>query len=158
MPPEACDIEIGVGETCSYPAIIGRVTVPIETNILDKSLTSAIDDDQACEGSGPDQFYRLYIKAGETLHVSVTTDTPGAFDPVIAVFKTPDPCVGSGCPAAVACDANADGGDTASIASWTSTTSGWHVIKIDSREPLAGSGDYDINLSLDCLSPYDCDC
>lgn len=158
MPSEACDIDLGVGETCLGPAIIGRTIVSIEANIYDKSLTSAVDDDQTCEGLGPDHFYRLYIKAGEPLYFTVTTDNPGAFDPVVVVYKTPDPCVGQGCPAPVVCDENAGGGDTAAISGWTSTTSGWHVIKVDSREPLTGSGDYDINVSLDCLSPYDCDC
>ncbi|MBW2278496.1 MAG: hypothetical protein JRF63_13465 [Deltaproteobacteria bacterium] len=158
MPPEACNIDMGVGETCSGPATIGRAIVPVGANILDKSLTGAIDDDQICDGLGPDQFYRLYIKAGETLNLSVTTDTPGTFDPVLALFKTPDPCVGSGCPAAVVCDENTDGGDTASIDGWTSTTSGWHVIKIDAREALTGSGEYDVFVSLDCLSVFDCDC
>jgi len=158
MPPEACDIVLGAGETCSGPATIGRVMLADQANIYDNSLTGAADDDQACAGLGPDQFYRLYIKAGETLTMTVTADTPGSFAPTLAVFKTPDPCVGQGCPAPVACDENGDGDGTASISGWTSTTSGWHVLKVDSKAPLSGSGDYDVGVSLACLSPYDCDC
>ncbi len=158
MPDDACDnISLVGGSNCESPAYIGRSTVAFGLGMQD-TLSGAMDNDQACSGDGPDQFYKLYILAGETLTIFHTANTPGAYVPVVAVFKTSDPCLATGCNQLVCCDENLDEDDTASISGYTSTSSSWHIIKIDSREDLTGVGDHSINVALQCLSPNDCDC
>ncbi len=158
MPDDACDnISVVGGVSCESPAYIARSTVATGLGMQD-TLVGAFDNDQACSGNGGDQFYKLYILAGETLTVFHTVNTPGAYVPVVAVFKTSDPCVATGCNKLVSCDENLDGDETASINGYTSTSSSWHIIKIDSLEDLTGVGDHSINVVLQCISPIDCDC
>jgi hypothetical protein len=153
----ACGYGMSSAGSCLSAESIGREFVQVALGIHDKTLTGATDTHTGCDGAGPDQFFRLFILAGEVLDVTVTVDTPGAFVPTLALYHADDPCTAGTCNAEVYCDDNPGAASSASINSFTATSQSWYTFKVDSQGAVSGPGDYTLTVSLACLD-YDCDC
>lgn len=153
---EGCWTDTGPSaKTCSQAEIVGRTAaeVGIHSN-LSMSWSDGNDDDlpsglgSECWDAKYDQFYRIYLLAGETLSVSLT-QVDWDFDPMMKLYKGTQ-CKTNWETDLIGCyQSGYDGGDES--LSYVAETDGWYTIVIDGRHASdPGEGPFTLNVSLAC--------
>jgi hypothetical protein len=155
IPEAACaDDRTGDRATCATAWIVGRAGAIADI----AGETYGAGDDGACgsgEGEGLDQFYRIYLLAGETLDATMT-DPDWKIDPVLALYAPAAAGTAASCEAVLECaDAVVYGSESFSH---TADVTGWYTIAADSNEdaPDLAYDAYTLRLSVDCTG--DCGC
>ncbi len=155
IPAEACaDDHTADRETCDSAWIIGRAAVI--DDIAGETYGSG--GDIACgsgEGTGLDQFYRIFLLAGETLDVTMT-DPNWEIDPVLALYRSATAGSGTGCDTVLECVDDVTSG--AESFAYTADASGWYAIVADSNNsyPDLAYDSYALRVSIDCSGSCGC--
>jgi hypothetical protein len=101
-------------------------------------------DDSSC-ASGSDNYFRIFLLAGETLiatKISCAWDDSNS-DCFFALYKSNTPCTGVTCDTMISCT------DMGTSIDHTATTDGWYHIVVDSDDSISTpSNDYSFSYSI----------
>lgn len=150
---------------CSSATIVGRFEAKQGAMYVADTYNDGNDDDQdsplfgssLCWDAQADNFYRIYLIAGDILVVNLTT-SKATFDSMLKLYRGTS-CDGNGDADLVSCyNAKGDGG--AEAINYTATQDGWFTVVVDGR--MAGTDDqdfgpYSVSFSLSC-SQVNCCC
>lgn len=139
-----------LGTTCATAYVIGRPNAQTGFGHMSSTVGAGNDSDfpqAACGDSGPDRFYKIYLKVGEQLWVN-GNPSPAAYDLSYGLYR------GENCETPITCVDNDNNGTTPDAFPYQALVEGWHVLVVDGR---TGQGDYSLVVTLDCQEE-DCCC
>ncbi len=146
-----CETDVTTaGNNCTNAYVIGRPNAQTGFGHQGSTVGAGNDSDftqAACGDSGPDRFYRIYLKVGEQLWANINPD-PAAFDVTFGLYR------GAGCETPVTCVDNDVSGTTPDSMPYQAVEEGWHVLVVDGR---GTQGSYSLVVTLDCHED-DCCC
>ena len=106
--------------------------------------------------SEADHFYRVFLLAGESLHVRMRHLTTG-FNGVLALHRSFVPCSGETCDEEVACQNAYNQSGMHENISYVAPADGWYTIVADCRlTPLYSYRYYYLDVTIGCTG--DCGC
>lgn len=138
------------GATCTDAWIIGRPNAQSGFGHAGSTVGAGNDSDfpqAACGDSGPDRFYRIYLKVGEQLWVNANP-SPATFDVTFGLYR------GAACETPITCVDNDVDQATPDTMPYQAVVEGWHTLVVDGR---GSQGDYTVVVTLDCQEE-DCCC
>ncbi len=155
---QGCTGVLTEAKKCSSPIVVGRLEAKTGKVYTGDTYNDGNDDDQdsplfgssLCWDAQADNFYRIYLVAGDVLVVNLTT-TKATFDTMLKLYRGTT-CDGNGDADLVSCyNGKSDGG--AETINYTATADGWFTVVVDGR--MAGTedadfGPYSISISLSC--------
>lgn len=139
-----------LGTTCATAYVIGRPNAQTGFGHMSTTVGAGNDSDfpqAACGDSGPDRFYKIYLKVGEQLWVN-GNPSPAAYDLSYGLYR------GENCETPITCVDNDVNGTTPDTMPYQAVVEGWHVLVVDGR---SSQGDYSLVVTLDCQEE-DCCC
>ena len=146
---------------CDRAQTIGRLDAT-QTAFLSGDTTGDGDDDNlttnrtACWDAKYDNFYRIYLKAGDAIHV-VLDPTTASFDSMLKLYRGTD-CQANGTDDLVDCyNPGSDGQDD--TFDWTAGADGWVTLVVDGRSAFSDEGDwgsYVLRVTLACADDGCC--
>ncbi len=139
-----------LGNTCATAYVIGRPNALSGFGHLGSTIGAGNNSDfthAACGDSGPDRFYKIYLKVGEQLWVNANP-SPAAYDLTYGLYR------GQNCETQITCVDNDLNGTTPDTMPYQAVVEGWHVLVVDGRST---QGDYSLVVTLDCQEE-DCCC
>ena len=139
-----------LGTTCATAYVIGRPNAQTGFGHMSTTVGAGNDSDfpqAACGDSGPDRFYKIYLKVGEQLWVN-GNPSPAAYDLSYGLYR------GENCETPITCVDNDVNGTTPDTMPYQAVVEGWHVLVVDGRST---QGDYSLVVTLDCQEE-DCCC
>lgn len=138
-----------LGTTCATAYVIGRPNAQAGFGHLGSTIGAGNDSDfpqAACGDSGPDRFYKIYLKVGEQLWVN-GNPSPASYDLSYGLYR------GENCETPITCVDNDVNGTTPDTMPYQAVVEGWHVLVVDGR---ASQGDYSLVVTLDCQEDNCC--
>ena len=151
---QGCDTDFQTALSCSTAYGPGRTNIAAPgARVPGFTLDTLPDDDNAigCFDEGDEEFFYVYLIAGETLELTVR-DAESDFDSVLKVYDD-QMCASGGTP--VECvDAGFDG-DNETV-TFTATITGFHTIVVDGAFS-SDAGTYNLDMVLTC-GPQGCCC
>lgn len=165
-PVKGCTTDEGPdGKKCSTAKVIGRAAAQAgyvhhgdttgDKNNDDLSFP-IFQDKSECWDANEDNFFRLYLLAGERLDITLNPKDP-VFDSMLKVYRG-TACNAGGDP--YQCFNNGSDGKPDQVVGWIAPGDGWITIVVDGRMAFAEDGDwgpYSLEVRLTCLRP-DCCC
>jgi hypothetical protein len=146
-----CVTDVGkLGSTCATAFVIGRPNAQEGFGHMSSTIGAGNNSDfpqAACGDSGPDRFYKIYLKVGEQLWVNANP-SPATYDLTYGLYR------GENCETPVTCVDNDQNGTTPDTMPYQAVVEGWHVLVVDGRNT---QGDYSLVVTLDCQEA-DCCC
>lgn len=139
-----------LGTTCATAFVIGRPNAQTGFGHMSSTVGAGNDSDfpqAACGDSGPDRFYKIYLKVGEQLWVN-GNPSPASYDLSYGLYR------GENCETPITCVDNDNNGTTPDTMPYQAVVEGWHVLVVDGR---SSEGDYSLVVTLDCQEE-DCCC
>jgi hypothetical protein len=155
------------GEKCSKAFIVGRLDAS-DTATFNGDTYDASDDDNLnyffghddCWDASSDNFYRIYLVAGDSLSVNLAIPASPNFDAMLKLYtgtECDDDSAGffsANDKYLIKCYDNGSDGDNESF-SYTATADGWYTVVVDGR--LSGIeeedyGPYTLTLALTCAN------
>ncbi|HRE89502.1 MAG TPA: hypothetical protein PK095_10205, partial [Myxococcota bacterium] len=139
-----------LGTTCATAYVIGRPNAQTGFGHMSTTVNAGNDSDfpqAVCGDSGPDRFYKIYLKVGEQLWVNANP-SPAAYDLSYGLYR------GENCETPITCVDNDVNGTTPDTMPYQAVVEGWHVLVVDGRST---QGDYSLVVTLDCQEE-DCCC
>lgn len=139
-----------LGTTCATAFVIGRPNAQTGFGHMSTTVGAGNDSDFAhptCGDSGPDRFYKIYLKVGEQLWVN-GNPSPASYDLSYGLYR------GENCETPITCVDNDMNGTTPDTMPYQAVVEGWHVLVVDGR---SSAGDYSLVVTLDCQEE-DCCC
>lgn len=139
-----------LGTTCATAYVIGRPNAQTGFGHMSTTVGAGNDSDfpqAACGDSGPDRFYKIYLKVGEQLWVN-GNPSPATYDLSYGLYR------GENCETPITCVDNDVNGTTPDAFPYQAVVEGWHVLVVDGR---SSQGDYSLVVTLDCQEE-DCCC
>lgn len=160
-PTEGCDSDTSPNAyTCAKAKIIGRAAVAG----VSKSFTgfvaanSANDDDVgSCDDGSDEEFYRIYLGAGQTMNLDFSTYAMN-YDPVLKVYSGTN-CDNSGTEDLITCS-DTKTGTAAELLQFVAPADGWYSIVVDgyfSGSTMDDIASYTLKVQVTCL-PAHCGC
>ncbi len=155
------------GAVCSMAKVIGRLDA-FEQFTYAGNTEGAGDNDAvgdsalwgACPDAGPDQFYKIYLKAGDELTVSADPSDSGVltkYNLVLKLYKG-DACDSTDAAGPILCKNDSPGGQPEGFG-YPASEDGWVTIVVDGTSLVAesaASGDYTITVNLACSDDNCC--
>lgn len=159
LPSNACATGSEVAEKCSNARVLGRKSAGT-TGIKVKGNTCGAkddhdEDDNDCWDAGADQYFRVFMRKGETLQTKLVTGEAcigGSWQATLALFAAA-PCTDTSCATKLLCN---DLKYSTQLAH-TAAEDGWYTILVDGSTAFDDEGDYTLDVALVCLTP-DCEC
>jgi len=146
-----CETDMApAGNTCASAWIIGRPNAQAGFGHASSTVGAGNDSDfpqAACGDSGPDRFYRIYLKVGEQLWVNANP-SPVTYDLTFGLYR------GAACETPITCVDNDVDQTTPDTMPYQAVVEGWHTLVVDGR---GSQGAYTIVVTLDCHED-DCCC
>lgn len=153
------------GKTCGTGKVIGRTAALVgyvhngdttnDKNNDDLSFP-IFQDKVECWDANEDNFFRLYVLAGDRLDATLTPKDP-MFDSMMKIYRGIT-CKAGGDP--YECFNSGSDGKPDVIQGWTAPADGWITLVVDGRSAFDEEGDwgpYSLQVTLTCLRP-DCCC
>ncbi len=153
------------GKTCPSAKVIGRAAALAGYSHSGDTTNDKNNDDLQfpifqdkveCWDANEDNFFRLYLLAGERLDATLTP-ADSMFDSMMKIYR------GTGCKAGgdpYECFNSGSDGDPDVIQDWLAPVDGWITLVVDGRSAFDDEGDwgpYTLQVTLTCLRP-DCCC
>jgi hypothetical protein len=148
-------------DNCSEARTIGRSEAGFGDGYSESWDTcyesDSFDDGSDCWDAGGDQAYRIYMLAGESIHIYVSGNMACGestwWDMTFKIFQNSG-CSDTACTTKVFCE------DYLSYIShdFTAPHDGWYVLVVDGTSSFDDEGDYSIEVQLTCEDPVTCDC
>lgn len=139
-----------VAATCATARTISRKTAGVLGGYAATGLalptTTIADGSASCSAAGPDHAYRLFVRKGEAVNVTIASKTAG--NTLRTLLFESASCAAASCTGTFKC------GTTSG--SLTATADGWVAIVV-SGSTGSDSGLYDITVKLTCKTT-DCEC
>lgn len=137
--------------TCATARTISRKTAGVLGGYAATGLalptTTIADGSASCSAAGPDHAYRLFVRKGEAVDVTIASKTAG--NTLRTLLFESASCAAAACTGTFKCGTTSGG-------SLTATTDGWVAIVV-SGSTSSDSGLYDITVKLTCKTT-DCEC
>ena len=160
-PLEACVNGTQNRDGCSKARVIGRPQAATSTGfkISDDtcSASNRFDDSSSCWDANADHTYRIYVRKGESVNITVDTGWDCPYDwsywyVTLKIFTNAG-CNATTCDNKVFC---ADQDDVQTT-TYVATQDGWHIIVVDGSSAFDDEGDYDLTVKLTC-NQVGCEC
>ena len=108
------------------------------------------DDSTSCWDANADHTYRLFMRAGESVHIKIDTSWDclneySSWSTTLKVF-TNSGCADTACTTKTVCMDQDDIQETTYVAAYT----GWHIIVVDGSSAFDDEGDYTLEVDLTC--------
>lgn len=156
VPSDSCSTGSQSRDRCSNARIIGRSTAKIVSGYsISSNLCSAnnrVDQSSGCWDAGPDHTYKIYLRAGETAAMTISTGTScinSSWAATLSVYND----AGCGSSARVWCDDHFTGSH-----SYTASADGWYIIIVEGSSAFDDEGDYTLNVKLQNCLTAGCNC
>ncbi len=143
---------------CANARTIGRTTAASSTGykISDDTCLATnkvTDSSSSCWGSNNDHAYRLWMKAGETVSLQLSTSWPCSFDlwdwyASLKIFESSG-CDDKACGARTFCSND----DYLHSRTFVAPRDGWYVFVVDGASSWDDEGDYTFTVKLTCNEP-----
>ncbi len=137
--------------TCATARTISRKTAGVLGGYAATGLalptTTIADGSASCAAAGPDHAYRLFVRKGEAIDVTIASKTAG--NTLRTLLFESASCAAAACTGTFKCGTTSGG-------SLTATADGWVAIVV-SGATTSDSGLYDITVKLTCKTT-DCEC
>jgi hypothetical protein len=158
-----CETNLGPdGKTCGNAKVVGRKAASTGWAFEGNTSGGKNNDDQGtnkteCWDAKYDHFFRIWMRAGETLDVTLTPKT-FSFNSMLKLYQ------GTGCEAGgdplIGCYNQGSDGKPDSIQGYAAVADGWYSIVVDGRMAFDADqdwGPYSLILKITCSRP-DCCC
>lgn len=158
-PVESCTTGTQNRSGCANARIIGRkaaaVTAGYKVTDTLCSASDKFDDSTSCWDAGPDHAYRIYLRQGEKINISMTTGTSCINDTWYATIKvfSNAGCGDTSCATKVLCDDQ----NTSVTKDFTATQDGWYILTAEGSSAFDDEGAYTYTVKLTCNQPG-CEC
>jgi hypothetical protein len=137
---------------CKNAKVIGRTKAASGyTDSTDNcSRTSSSNNTSGCDDDGGENYYRIYLSAGDVIKVSLTTSwtcdfSTSGWTAALEIYSNSG-CGDTTCAMSAVCkDDNYDQSDT-----FTAPQDGWFIIIVDSYDVDVDEGEYDLSVKLTC--------
>jgi hypothetical protein len=148
VPATSCATDSGNGiGGCASARIIGRVPASAASGYsATRTKCSAMNslDSPSCDDSENDHAYRIYMRASESISVTLTPQAScagGSWFATLKVYKSLG-CADTTCPTLELCQSG-------STRTYVATQDGWVFVVVDSSG-AGNDGVYDLNVKLSC--------
>ncbi|MFH0900162.1 MAG: trypsin-like serine protease [Pseudomonadota bacterium] len=158
-PYEYCVDGLQSKTTCANAQVVDRAAAGVVGGaVRSGDVATGLDSGSlACQdlvGAGLENYYRIYLFAGETLNLRASfTTTLSCWDILLALYSA-DPAVNcKGCSSVLGCadlyvTAYGDGCDEKFT--YTAPADGWYTIRVENDGWTVGAKPYDLYISLTC--------
>ena len=156
------------GAVCNTAKVIGRLDAmeqfTYSGNTEGTGDNDAVGDNPlwgACPDAGTDQFYKIYLKAGDELTVSADPSDSGVlikYNLVLKLYKG-DACYSTDASEPILCKNDSPGGGQPEAFGYPANEDGWVTIVVDGTSVIANSaasGEYTITVNLACSDDNCC--
>lgn len=158
LPAEACSTGGGGNKRdCARAEVIGRDEAAAGYSERDDLWFSTIGDNQCSSAWGEDDFYRIFMFAGESIDVVLENDAWDNVDMILAIFASGTYCTGTTCDTMPVCEDDRGWSGDESVANFVASQDGWYTIKVDADDWIDDDGSYELKVTLRC-NGADCGC
>jgi hypothetical protein len=156
LPTDACTTGTQDRKGCTNARVIGRAVAgtPAGYTASPTNCTSSnLMDSASCSDSGNDHTYRLFLRQGETMTVTLSTGAEclGSTWYATLKFYTNAGCTSTQCSTTVLCDQDKSNTTKTHVAA----QDGWYIVVVDGSSGNAGV--YTVNVKLTC-NAGNCEC
>jgi hypothetical protein len=157
LPADACNTGTQDRKGCANARIIGRSAAGTPAGYTTSPTScsaSNLMDAASCSDSGNDHTYRVFMRQGETMTVTLSTGAEclGSTWYATLKFHTNAGCSSTACTSLALCTANVSNTTKSHVAA----QDGWYIIVVDGGSS-SNAGTYTINVKVTCNSG-NCEC
>lgn len=144
---------------CANARTIGRATAATSTGYkISDNLCSATDNfdesGTSCWDANADHAYKIWLQAGDTLGLSLTTSWPCAFDlftwyASLKIIENSG-CDSTACTTRTYCSSNKT---SHSKTDFVAPRDGWYIVVVEGASAFDDEGDYTFTAKLTCKTP-----
>ncbi len=160
IPAEACTTGSQSRDGCSNARIVGRKTAKGSSGYVISADTCYANDkinqpsgSGICYDAGSDHTYKIYLRAGETAAMTLSTSFPcgdgSSWDATLSVYNN----TACGLANQAWCDDYFSG-----TKSYTAPADGWYIIVVEGSTAFDDEGDYTLTVKLQNCINADCNC
>ncbi|MBK7586236.1 MAG: hypothetical protein IPI67_39380 [Myxococcales bacterium] len=153
-PTEACSNGNQNRDKCSGARIIGRIDAGDSNGFTISDNTcyayNRLDDSGSCYDAGADHTYRIYLRAGESMAVTLTDSwacpsySSSFWDATIKIFSN------SGCNDLLCTNKDVCDDYFSGTKNYVAAKDGWYIIVVDGSTAFDDEGDYTLKVKLTC--------